>query len=39
MDTGILSNFKSPYMFRPEDPLTPEELCWIMDKMTALEVK
>lgn len=38
MDTGILSNFKSPYMFRPEDPLTPEELCWIMDKMTALEI-
>lgn len=39
MDTGILNNFRSPYMFHPEDPLTPEELCWIMDNMTALEVK
>ncbi|OXB36847.1 hypothetical protein J007_03411 [Cryptococcus neoformans] len=38
MDTGILNNFKSPYMFHPEDPLTPEELCWIMDNMTALEI-
>lgn len=39
MDTGILTNFKSPYTFRPEDRLIPEELCWIMDNMTALEVK
>lgn len=39
MDIGILTDFKSPYTFRPEDRLIPEELCWIMDNMTALEVK
>nr|KIR85923.1 hypothetical protein I308_04035 [Cryptococcus tetragattii IND107] len=38
MDIGILTDFKSPYTFRPEDRLIPEELCWIMDNMTALEI-
>lgn len=38
MDTGIKQPHPKGSMFDPQTSLEPEEICWVMDEMLALEV-
>lgn len=38
MDTGVCRPDAKDFTFDPQKNLDPEELCWVMDEMLALEV-
>lgn len=38
MDTGIKPASKRDFIFDPQMSMEPEELCWVMDEMLAMEV-
>lgn len=39
MDTGIKSSSHRDFIFDPEASFQPEEICWVMDEMLAMEVR
>lgn len=39
MDTGMKDPNRQEFIFDPQSPLEPEEMCWVMDEMLALEVR
>lgn len=39
MDTGIRDPNRREFIFDPQVTLEPEEICWVMDELLALEVR